>query len=137
MKLTGVPSLSRNLAIVAACVLLAAILSACASEGHDVATSEKVLVLEAQLHSLEESLEATAEENTALRGELEAIREQNDSLEGQLADLRQEQADYVEAREAAEAAREHEEEVAEFEEGQEEQIYCSPGRRPGIDQRAP
>ena len=122
MKLTGVPSLSRNLAIVAACVLLAAILSACASEGHDGATSEKVLVLEAQLHSLEESLEATAEENTALRGELEAIREQNDSLEGQLADLRQEQADYVEAREAAEAAREHEEVVPEFEEGQEEQI---------------
>ena len=122
MKLTGVPSLSRNLAIIAACVLLAAILSACASEDHDVATSEKVLVLEARLHSLEESLEATAEENAALRGELAAIRQQNDSLESQLAVLRQEQADYVEAWEAAEAAREHEEEVAEFEEGQEEQI---------------
>ena len=107
MKLTGLPSVLRNLVFVAACLALAATLSACASEGHD-ATSEKVLALEAKLHSLEESLEAVQEENTSLQGELAA--------------LRQEQADYIQAQEAAETAQEHEEEVAEFEEGQEQQL---------------
>ena len=107
MQLAGLPSVLRNLVFVAACLALAATLSACASEGHD-ATSEKVLALEAKLHSLEESLEATQEENAALKSELAA--------------LRQEQADFVQAQEAAEAAQEHEEEVAEFEEGQEQQL---------------
>ena len=87
--------------------MLAAILSACDTEGQE-ATSERVLALEAKLHSLEESLEAAGEENSAQRAELAA--------------LRQEQAEYVQAQEAAEAAREHEEEVAVFEEGQEEQL---------------
>ena len=121
MKLTGLPSLLRNLVFVAACLALAATLSACASEEHD-ATGEKVLALEAKLHSLEESLEALQEENTSLQGELAAMLEENVAQKSELAALRQEQADYIQAQEAAEAAREHEEEVAEFEEGQEEQL---------------
>ncbi len=121
MKLTGLPSVLRNLLFVAACLALAATLSACASEGHN-ATSEKVLALEAKLHSLEELLEAVQEENTSLQGELAALLEENAAQKSELATLRQEQADYIQAQEAAEAAQEHEEEVAEFEEGQEQQL---------------
>ena len=126
MKLTGLPSVLRNLVFVAACLALAATLSACASEGHD-ATSDKLLALEAKLHSLEESLEAVQEENTSLQGELAALLEENAVQKSELAALRQEQADYIQAQEtqaqeAAEFAQEHEEEVAEFEEGQEEQL---------------
>ena len=76
--------------------------------GEDSAMDERVLDLEAKVHSLEESLETLADENAELRGEI--------------AILRQRQADFVEAREAAEAAREYEEEVADFEAGQEEQL---------------
>ena len=121
MQLAGLPSVLRNLIFVAACLALAATLSACASEGHD-ATNEKVLALEAKLHSLEESLEAVQEENTSLQGELAALLDENAAQKSELAALRQEQADYIQAQEAAEAAREHEEEVAEFEEGQEQQL---------------
>jgi len=121
MQLAGLPSVLRNLIFVAACLALAATLSACASEGQD-ATNEKVLALEAKLHSLEESLEAVQEENTSLQGELAALLDENAAQKSELAALRQEQADYIQAQEAAEAAREHEEEVAEFEEGQEQQL---------------
>ncbi len=121
MKLTGLPSVLRNLVFVAACLALAATLSACASEGHD-ATSDKLLALEAKLHSLEESLETVQEENTSLQGELAAQLEENAAQKSELAALRQEQADYIQAQEAAAAAREHEEKVAEFEEGQEQQL---------------
>ena len=126
MKLTGLPSVLRNLVFVAACLALAATLSACASEGHD-ATSDKLLALEAKLHSLEESLEAVQEENTSLQGELAALLEENAVQKSELAALRQEQADYIQpqeaqAQEAAESAQEHEEEVAEFEESQEKQL---------------
>ena len=103
--LFGVP---RHLCLVAACITLAAFLSACANTGPDAATEEKVLALEAKAHFLEESLEALQEENAELKSELAA--------------LRQEQADYVQAQQAAGAAEKHEEEVAEYEEVQEEQL---------------
>ena len=84
---TGVTKAWWHRALIAACILLAATLSACgASEGHD-ATGEKVLALEAKVHSLEESLEAQREENTTLQWEL--------------IDLRQRQADYFREQEAA------------------------------------
>ena len=134
MKLTGLPSVLRNLVFVAACLALAATLSACASEGHD-ATSEKLLALEAKVHSLEEKLEAVQEENTSLQGELAALLEENASQKSELAVLRQEQADYIQAQEAAEAAREHEEEVAEFEEGQEQQLAALEEGQARNDQR--
>ena len=131
MKLTGLPSVLRNLVFVAACLALAATLSACASEGHD-ATSDKLLALEAKLHSLKESLEAVQEENVSLQSELAALLEENAVQKSELAVLRQEQADYIQAQEAqaqeaqaqeaAESAQDHEEEVAELEEGQEKQL---------------
>ena len=80
------------------CVLLAAVLPACTE---DSATGRRVLELEAKVKAL-------AGENAELRAEI--------------AVLRQEQADFVESQEAAEAAREHEEGVADFEEGQEQQL---------------
>ncbi len=98
----------RCLGLIAACVLLAATLAACGGEDSDAAASDRVLGLEAKVHALEESLEALGEENATQRGEL--------------ATLRQEQAEYVEAQEAAKAAKEHEEEVANPEEGHEEQL---------------
>ena len=104
----GILGTPRCLCLLAACFMLAAFLSACVGGGTDAATDDRVLTLEANAHSLEESLEALQEENAELRSEL--------------ASLRQEQADYVQAQEAASAAREHEEEVADFEEVQEEQL---------------
>ena len=122
MTATCVAKLRRYLCLLAACFALAALLSACASEGHDTATSEKVLALEAKLHSLEELLEAMQETNAALDSELIGVQEENIALKDELAVLREEQSDLVQAQEAAEAAREHEEEVAGFEEGQEQQL---------------
>ena len=122
MTITGVAKRWRFLGLLAACIALAAFLSACASEGHDTATSEKVLALEAKLHSLEESLEAMQEKNAALNDDLMVVREENAALKSELAVLREEQAAFVQAQEAAKSAQEHEEEVAEFEEGQEQQL---------------
>ena len=110
----------RYLSLTAACILLVAALSACASERHD-ATIERVLALEAKLHALEESLEAAQEENAALKSELAA--------------LRQEQTDFLQRQEAAVAAEEHEEEVADFEEGQEEQLAALEEGQARNDQR--
>ena len=98
MQLAGLPSVLRNLVFVAACLALAATLSACASEGHDAITSEKVLTLEAKVHSLEESLEALREETTTLQWEL--------------IDLRQRQTDYFREQEAAKIADRIEREAA-------------------------
>ena len=89
------------------CILLAATLLACSGGGEDSTGDERVLELEAKVHSLEESLEARADENAELRAEI--------------AVLRQEQTDFLEAQEA-EAAREHEEDIANVEAGQEEQL---------------
>ena len=108
MTMVGVAKAWWYPSLIAACVLLAAFLSACASEGHDPATSDKVLALEAKLHSLEESLEAMQEENAALNSELAA--------------LRQEQADYGRAQQPAEAAKGYEGEEADIEEGREQQL---------------
>ena len=102
------PGMWRYLGLVAACILLAAFLSACGSEGSDTATDDRLLGLEAKLHGLEESLEALEEENVRLENELAA--------------LRQEQAGYAQAQEAAEAAKEHDEEADDFEAGQDEQL---------------
>ena len=86
----------RCLGLIAACILLAAFLSAC-GEDPDTATSERALALEAKVHSLEESLEALGEENVSLQSDLDT--------------LRREQADYVQAQEEAKAAEEREQEA--------------------------
>ena len=94
------PFLWWHLGLIAACILLAAFLSAC-GEGSSAATEERVFVLEANVHALEESLEALAEENTALRAELDALSQEQ---------------------EAAQAAEEHEKETADSETAQEQQL---------------
>ena len=65
---------------------------------------------------------ASIERVTELEQTVAALAGENAALRDAIAALRQEQADFVEGQEAAEAAREHEEEVADFEEGQEEQL---------------
>ena len=92
------PPLRRYLGLIAVCVLLAATLAACGGKDSDAATGDRVLGLEAKVHALEESLEASGEENVTQRAEL--------------ATLRLEQAEYVQAQEAAEAAGESEKEAA-------------------------
>ena len=95
----------RLLGISAGCVLVAAIVFACAGSSQDPASDERLNALEAKTRSLEESLEALAGENAALRDEVAILSEQADSVEG---------------REAAGSARE-EEGMAALEEDQEEQ----------------
>ena len=108
MGTTGVAKAWWHLGLTAACILLAAFLSACGGNS-DAATNEKVLALEAKVHSLEESLEALKEENTTLQWEL--------------IDLRQRQAGYFREQEAAKIADRIEREAAtDLETGQEEQL---------------
>ena len=113
MRIVGVPlavaaSPLKYLGILAACTLQAAFLLACGGNS-DAATNEKVLALEAKVHSLEESLEALREENTTLQWEL--------------IDLRQRQADYLREQEAAKIADRIEREAAtNLETGLEEQL---------------
>ena len=83
---TGAISL-RYLGVVAACVLLAASVLACAGEDEGVAAAERLNDLEARTQSLEQSLAALADENAALIS--------------QIAILRQELTDYREEQEAA------------------------------------
>ncbi len=104
----GSTGTSRVCILVAASLLLAATLIACGGGGPDSGSEERMLELEAKAHSLEESLEALAYENT--------------ELEGQVAVLRQEQVDFVEAQKAAEGTREPEVEASDFEEEMEEQL---------------
>ena len=108
MAITGVAKAWWHPGLIAACVLLAAILSACGGD-NGTATDERVLGLEAKLHSLEESLEALKQENATLQWEL--------------IDLRQRQADYVREQEAAKIADIIEREAAtDLDAGQEEQL---------------
>ena len=95
-----------HLGAAAVCVLLAAALLACSGGGEDSAMDGRVLELEARAHALEESLEAVADENAGLKGEI--------------AVLRQQQTDLLEARQAAEAAKEDEDDAPGFEAEQEE-----------------
>ena len=87
----------RCLGLIAACILLAAFLSAC-GEDPDTATSERALALEAKVHSLEEALEVLGEENASLQSDLDT--------------LRREQALYVQAQEEAKSVEEREQEAA-------------------------
>ena len=79
----------RYLGTAAVCLLVAAASLACGDE--------RVPELEERVRTLEASLEALAAENAELKGEMAAIR--------------REQTDFVEAREAAEAAKDREEEL--------------------------
>ena len=99
----------RTLALAAASVLLAASLIACNGGGQGAASDERVLELEAKVHSMEESLEALGEENATLQREL--------------IDLRQRQAASFQEQEAAKiAGRIEREAAADFKEGQEQQL---------------
>ena len=69
------PVIWRYLGLVAACALLAATLVACGSSDSDTVTNEKMLGLEAKVHSLEESLEASEQENATLQRELIDLRQ--------------------------------------------------------------
>ena len=68
-------TVSYHAGTVAVCILLAATLLACTGGGGDSSRDERVLELEAKAHSLEESLEALADENAELKGEIAILRE--------------------------------------------------------------
>ena len=90
----------------AVCALLAATMFGCTGDDADRAGAERVTELEEKARSLEESLQTLAGQNAELKAEIALLRERTD---------------FVERQEAAEAAGEHDEELADFEEGQEEQ----------------
>ncbi len=60
---------------------------ACTGGGEDSAQEERVLELEAKLHSLEAALEALADENAELRGEIAILGESLDDLDERLREL--------------------------------------------------
>ena len=103
-------------------VLLAAFQLACNGDDADSSTGDRLLLLEADTHALEESLETLHEENEAVLREATRLGEENTALTSELAALRQAQAEFVQQQEAAESAREHEEEVADLEKVQKEQL---------------
>ena len=70
----------RPLGSVALCILLATTVLACSGGGEDSATEERVIELEGAIHSLEESLEALAEENAELKGEIATLRQEQAGL---------------------------------------------------------
>lgn len=80
---------------------------ACTGGGEDPSGAERMIALETQARTLEESLHALVDENAELRNDVAILRKQSDLVERQ---------------ESVEAAREHEEEVADFEAGQAEQL---------------
>ena len=106
MRLPGSAGLSPSFALVAACVLLAAFLLACNGDDADSTSGERLLLLEAEAHSLEEALKRLTDENVSLREELAAIKQQ--------------QADHARALEDAE--RDDEEEEIILEDYQAEQL---------------
>ena len=94
------PGSLRYSAALAVCILLATTLLACTGGAQDSATDQGILELEAKVHSLEESLQALVDGN--------ALVDENALLKAEIAVLRQEQADFLEAQQAAEAAKERE-----------------------------
>ena len=64
----------RFLGTIAACILLAAASLACTGGDDDSTKDEQALELEAKARSLEESLEALADENAELKAEITALR---------------------------------------------------------------
>ncbi|MYF82714.1 MAG: hypothetical protein F4176_00735 [Acidimicrobiia bacterium] len=72
----------RFLSRSAVCVLAAAISFACAGSSQDPASDERLIALEAKTRSLEESLEALASENAALREEVAILAERSGHTEG-------------------------------------------------------
>ena len=112
----------RPFCLVAACILLAAFLLACNEDEADSSTSERLLLLEAEAHSLEESLEALHEENETVLREVTALRDENAALRVEIEELQHAQVEFLKAQQAAEAVRVYREEVADFEEGQEQQL---------------
>lgn len=122
MTLPGSPGLSPSFANVAACVLLAAFLLACNGDDAGSTTGERLLLLEAEAHSLKESLGALHEENETVLREVAALRDENAALRVEIEELQHAQAEFLKAQQAAEAARVYREEVADFEEGQEQQL---------------
>ena len=135
MILLGPTEVSRSFAMLAACILLAAFLLACGGNDFGSSTSERLLLLEAEAHALEESLETLHEENESVLREVIRLGEENTALTSELAALRQAQAEFIQQQEAAEAASEHEEEVADFEEGQKEQLAALEEGQTRADQR--
>jgi len=99
--------LLRRLGRAAVCILAACTSFACAGGGEYPSENERLLALEKEARMVEQSLLALADENAELRDELAILREQSD---------------HVEPQEGAEAAGEHEEEVAGLEAEQEEQL---------------
>ena len=70
----------RLLGTVASCILLTAVSLACSDGGGDPATDERVIELEATVQSLDDSVEALAEENAALKRGLETLRREQADL---------------------------------------------------------
>ena len=127
MGVVGTPGASAPgiwwcLGLIAACFLLAAALVACGSEDSDAATNEKMLGLEAKVHSLEEALEASREENATLQREL--------------IDLRQRQAAFFQEQDAAGIAEEIEQrKAADLAAGQAERLEGLEEKQDSLDER--
>ncbi len=77
----------RRLGTAAVCILLAAVLVACAAASEDPAGDERLLALETNVQTLEASIAALADENAALKSENALLRERLDSLDAQLQEL--------------------------------------------------
>ena len=77
----------RYLGPLAVCILMAVALIACTGGDEDSATDDRVLELEAKVHSLEKSLEALVDENAELKGEIAVLRERSDDLDARLQEL--------------------------------------------------
>ena len=83
----------RYLATAAVCILLTATLLACTVGDEDSVSDQRVLELEATVLSLEESLEAFADENAELKDGIAILRqEQTDFIEAQEVDSKAESA---------------------------------------------
>ena len=82
----GTAAFLRFLGKGAACVLLTALLVACATVVAETAEDTRVLELEAKVLSLEASLQALADENEALRGDVALLRDEVASLRERVED---------------------------------------------------
>ena len=116
----------RYLGPLAVCILMAVALIACTGGDEDSATDDRVLELEAKVHSLEKSLEALVDENAELKGEIAVLRERSDDLDARLQEL-EEVASKVES---ALPAKEQ------WSKGKDEVFGAAGGRRPGKDRQA-
>ena len=75
------PNRARHLTTATLCILLTVALLACTATDEDSANDKRLLELEATVQSLQESLQATQNENTELNREIATLRQKLEDLE--------------------------------------------------------